>query len=781
MSQGQSGSLLAPLIFIICLILLPGPAGFFLAILVLIVIDAVLTKRQRREEGTPMPDSRVLKLPDPRFVAKDKPDSDFPQNQPYGEEVYSRPKARTGDPSRYLRKSVESEVEAVDLKEYGDQKPVFSARPATTDSGPEPKRAPRNESSASVLLPFLPYIALAVFFAFASILVNVPTLFYAFAGLFRGTVIIGIAALAVMVVMELGRWPGFSIGAAIAATYLTALVIFTHLPSAELVLAASAAWLATCLLVRLLLKRREKTSSLLFLLAKNGTEFTLVFTAGAVVALALPSLFRHVPLSRVLSWREHLDWVRKLLDKIALKSSVTLALVIGLLILQRAFHRSKISSKLDPLWKTWDTGSDWLKRLGFALTAIFCFSFTGNLHGNVVDNLQTEIKEFDKTYDQLVWDVYLDLSAQLNIHAYSAAWEQLPPEAKQIVQPELDLNKAAESIPLMYFQAETPAPIDKEIFSDDSQRHLDDRELIDHYRCRTLPDYPPRMPDSFSRFQAPQQATRQGVDEARLEAQKIKEARRPPSWMQGFGRESANKFLEFILDSDHLEFIRKITEQYPVAGELLDVVSKSVQERVSSKLEESANRIAEKRMDNPSLTVAGLIEEEVASFGIGLDSGQAVGRIKAKEPALQAREKVVEDAKRRFEKDLVIERNKELAEMRTAENTLKEVHRALGSEIDIEPEEELRDVSLSSLRIIKGRKSTYQAQLDGIVRRSKPLERIELIGIIGQNTYDKIKSAPEKPRPGWDFTVPGQTFEPPPPPKLPDPYHQDYKPAEKPP
>jgi hypothetical protein len=45
MSEGHSGSLLAPLIFIICLAILPGAGGFFLAIFVLIAINVIVNER----------------------------------------------------------------------------------------------------------------------------------------------------------------------------------------------------------------------------------------------------------------------------------------------------------------------------------------------------------------------------------------------------------------------------------------------------------------------------------------------------------------------------------------------------------------------------------------------------------------------------------------------------------------------------------------------------------------------------------------------------------------
>ncbi len=198
--------------------------------------------------------------------------------------------------------------------------------------------------------------------------------------------------------------------------------------------------------MRLFFKRRKKTESLLFLLAKNATGFFVVFSVAAAVALLLPALFGYVPLSRVLEWREHLERAKDLMEKVQLNSAATLALVIALMVARNLFPHSKVSAKLEPLWKGWDKGSDWLKRLGFVITAVFCFSFTGAMAGNVVDTLQKEIRESDKIYGGLVWKVYLDLSAQLNIHAYESAWEEIPPDARQIAQRELNLNTAAESV-----------------------------------------------------------------------------------------------------------------------------------------------------------------------------------------------------------------------------------------------------------------------------------------------------------------------------------------------
>ena len=86
----------------------------------------------------------------------------------------------------------------------------------------------------------------------------------------------------------------------------------------------------------------------------------------------------------MLIWRDRLDSVRHLLHDIELKSEGTLALVIGLLVPQRVFPHSKVSAKLEPLWKVWDGGSDWLKHLGVVLTAIFCFSFVETSTGTLL-------------------------------------------------------------------------------------------------------------------------------------------------------------------------------------------------------------------------------------------------------------------------------------------------------------------------------------------------------------------------------------------------------------
>lgn len=749
MSEGHSGSLLAPLIFIICLAIVPGVGGFFLAIFVIIGINVIVNVRQKREESSPMPDMRVLKLPDPRPAVQDREGSQIP----YGDEVF---KVQVKDKGTPFSLSAALSSEASEFKN-GCLATDLSPKTKVVVDDAGPRKDDDKEFSRIFVRSIAPYILPVVGLAFLVLLAKSETLFYIFAFLFRATIITGIGALIVAV---LGGWPGLSIGTAILALYLTGSVIFADHPSAELVLGTSVAWLITCLLVRLVLKRKKKDSSLLFLLAKNGTEFTVVFTAAAAVALMLPGVFSHVPLERVLSWREHLDTIRKLLDQVALKSGTTLALVIGVFILRRAFSHWKWSAKLEPLWKAWDAGSDWLKRIGFALTAIFCFSLIGNLQGNVVDTLQTEIKELDKKYDNLVWEVYLDLSAELNIHAYQTAWEQLPNDAKQTIQREIDLNKATDSIPRMYFEAKTPPQMFKDVVFNDPRRYLEEeKERAEGNRLRDLPDYPPQMPDLFLRFQAPPQTSNESVAAAVADVKKAKEARRTPEWMQGMGWEVADKYLEFLLDSEHVEFIKKLSDRYPALSELLDVVSKSVQEKISGKLEESAKRIAERRMENPGLPLTGLIKDEVASYRLEIDSTHAATRIEAKGPALQDYLRVVDAANNRFKNDVRIQRDKELEQMHLAEKHLRKVASIVGKEVKIESEEDVRDVNVRSIEIIKERTGSYEVQQSRIVRAATPLAQASLIEILGVVEYRQILSLPipeDRPQP-WETPRSGET------------------------
>jgi len=118
MSEGQSGSLLAPLIFIICLAILPGASGFFLAIFVLIAINVIVNERRRREDLSPMPNRRVLKLPDPRAAVQDRAEAKEQSAEIlYGEEVFKIHIKDKGQPFSF---SCPSRSEASEI-----HKPIF--------------------------------------------------------------------------------------------------------------------------------------------------------------------------------------------------------------------------------------------------------------------------------------------------------------------------------------------------------------------------------------------------------------------------------------------------------------------------------------------------------------------------------------------------------------------------------------------------------------------------------------------------------------------------------
>src|ERR1039458_1192008 len=261
MSEGHSGSLLAPLIFIICLAILPGAGGFFLAIFVLIAINVIVNERRRREDLSPMPDTRVLKLPDPRAAVQDREGSQIP----YGEEVF---KIHVKDKGQPFSLSTASTSVA---SEFRNGSPATDPSPKTKVAVDDPglRKSDGDAFSRVFVGSIAPYFLPVLGLAFLVLLAKSETFFFIFVFLFWATIITGIGAIIVAV---LGGGPGLSIGAALLALYLTGSVIFTDHPSAELVLGTSIAWLVTCLLVRVLLKRKKKDSSLLFLLAQNATQ-----------------------------------------------------------------------------------------------------------------------------------------------------------------------------------------------------------------------------------------------------------------------------------------------------------------------------------------------------------------------------------------------------------------------------------------------------------------------------------------------------------------------------
>ncbi len=82
-----------------------------------------------------------------------------------------------------------------------------------------------------------------------------------------------------------------------------------------------------------------------------------------------------------------------------------------------------------------------------------------------------------------------------------------------------------------------------------------------------------------------------------------------------------------------------LKKKYPVTGELLDVVSKSVQEKISGRLEEeSAERITAKRIKNPDLRASVLIGEKIR-FGTSGDVTSVGPRMKEKESETRNRKR----------------------------------------------------------------------------------------------------------------------------------------------
>jgi hypothetical protein len=236
----------------------------------------------------------------------------------------------------------------------------------------------------------------------------------------------------------------------------------------------------------------------------------------------------------------------------------------------------------------------------------------------------------------------------------------------------------------------------------------------------------------------------------------LKAERKTPTWMDGIGGEAVDKFLEFILDTDHVEFIKQLSASYPVTAELLDVLSKSVQEKISNRLKETAERVTRKRTQDPSLSLAKLIEQEVASLGIVPDVSRAIPRMKSVEPDLDAREAEVDAANRRFETDLHQEIENETRQMQTQKSAVERVQNALGSVPDSKPEEEKEmSLSLGSLEKVRERTRLYQDQLGDLVRSSNPSKHTELIQILGAAHFRAVMTLPSKSAPNSASAVPG--------------------------
>jgi hypothetical protein len=684
--EDHKGSILAPLIFVICLALLPGVGGFVLALFLLFLISAISSEIKARDDSKPMPDNRILGLP------------------------YTRP------------------------EEWNSENGPLASQHSRME---ERENGQREDSAERLMLTAVPFVGFGLFFAFMYLLANSYTAFFIVAGVFWTVIGIACLGLLAIVFIALSRWPGLSIFAAAISSWLTGSVLLSHDSTAATALAASVCWLTTCFLVRRLYSTTVDKKPFVLSLAKNSVPFFVIFGTAAGIALLLPILLSRIPIEMVLGWRGHLEHVRRLLEKYEITSGTSLIVVVGIAVAKRYSRRPLFDRYLNKLWKQFDRTSNWLQRLAFVLAALFSFSFVGSLHGNAIDSASTRIKDFDKVYADLVWSVYLDLTAKLNIEAYQSAWDQLPQTNKDLVIHEFAVNSQAKSIPEAYFTPRNPTPLAQARIWGKAGYLPPNRELIP---ANKLPSDLPRISKAVQSIQAPSTASDVRVADAEKEAKEAKRQEVAPSWMNGIGGGVVDKFLEYVLDPDHIEFLERLKKSYPITGEFFDVVGKALKENLSARLESASERIAKKKLDHPEVKLANLIAEEAESLKPSFQNSEATSRMTAMLPRSRERENDVKLANARYLADIKSETLIQTEILHEERERLKRVDFILGRKReDSAPDDDFHSPSLWGLREIIKQIGTLREEWSSAVSSSDVAKRQELISIVGKDNYVKAR------------------------------------------
>jgi hypothetical protein len=240
-----------------------------------------------------------------------------------------------------------------------------------------------------------------------------------------------------------------------------------------------------------------------------------------------------------------------------------------------------------------------------------------------------------------------------------------------------------------------------------------------------------------------------------------------PPWLEGLGKETTTRFLGQVVNTDHVEFIKLLKDHYPITGELLEVISDSVTERVVDILQNAAIRITAKKMEDPSLKIGEHIKEVVAPLVNEVKEEDVSAALRRAEPALTIRAQEVATADTRFKgalkSEIVVESEKvrtetdELAKLRkvlrskTLDDTaspkdsaaVEQLKQYFGSMYGSESDDMKDDpITVDALENIRHRRRAIESQIDSLVWKSEPTSRQEIVRALGSARYYEILERP---------------------------------------
>ena len=175
-----------------------------------------------------------------------------------------------------------------------------------------------------------------------------------------------------------------------------------------------------------------------------------------------------------------------------------------------------------------------MKRLALVLTVLCSFSFVGSLDDGGLDQLSSRIAGVDRSYAEIVWKVYLQLSAEFNIKVYTASWNNLSSSSKSFLERELNLEMRSERVPTQYFYSTGLIDI-----SGITESQLENqRTSLAKQRLASIPPVPSASSEWFDHISAPPEASTEEIAQFDDEVKELEARQKTPAWMQGVGGKS---------------------------------------------------------------------------------------------------------------------------------------------------------------------------------------------------------------------------------------------------
>jgi hypothetical protein len=352
-------------------------------------------------------------------------------------------------------------------------------------------------------------------------------------------------------------------------------------------------------------------------LCKNAFELAAIFGVVTGVLAAFSLVMFQYPPDRIFAWSESVDlakcWMKEI-EGVSTKAVLVLSCIYFL-----AMWRSNTRGQFATIWKASSLFRKWMKRAVLASVVVASFSFTANrasgpgARDGPIEVLDKPKAEALTAYTNLAWRIDLQLGAELKIQVVSTALAAMTASQQQAIVHEAGLVHAADAIPAPYLAR-----------PDEHQTIMQLVQWVNGYEARQkalLGALPSVVDTAVSPLRSThvepasvRELTLSGIRQAKRVVDQEKEQTETPQWMAGPGKEVLRKFFETGSKTERVEFLKILSDAYPLLAAIVDVALDAIKDSIFDRLHERAAELATLAARNGGSDLAERIHRAVADL-----------------------------------------------------------------------------------------------------------------------------------------------------------------------